>query len=592
MKLSIPDYILSLKPYSPGKPVEELEREYGIKNSIKLASNENPAGASPMAIAAIKNAVKKLNRYPDGRGYNLVKKISDNLHVKPSNIILGNGSDEIIGMLTRAMLCPDDEVIIPEPSFLMYDIMTRSAGAVPVHVPLKALAIDLDEIKKKITLKTRMIFICNPNNPTGTIISDNAFKSFIKSIPDNILIVVDEAYAEFVNDQRYANSIACIKEGKHVVTLRTFSKAYGLAGLRIGYGIMSEEISELLNRIRQPFNASLLAQVGACAAIDDTDFLKKTLLLVNNGLKYLYDALDSMQIKYFRTQANFFLIDVKKDADEVFKNLLRLGVIVRSMSSYGYPEYIRISIGTNSENHRFIDALKEVLSKKLPHPSSHNHKKRLLITIDGPAGAGKTTIAKMLAANIGYKYIDTGALYRAVAYNSMSLQISHDDDKELENMCRTLQLDFEYNEKGLRLLSNNTDITDSIRTPDITMFASAVSARPVIRNFLLKIQRNLGKDKGAVFEGRDMGTVVFPDADLKFYLDASVKTRAGRRYKEMPSNIDQSFEQVEKDMMIRDTNDKSRTIAPLIPADDAIIIDSTNLNKDEVVSLMLSFIFI
>ncbi len=583
MKLSVPDYISSLKPYSTGKPIEELEREYGIDNSIKLASNENPLGPSPMALEALKGAVEKINRYPDGGGHDLLEKLSDKLFVEPSNIILGNGSDEIIGMLTRALLCQGDEVIIPKPSFLMYEIMVRSAGAVPIFVPLKSLGIDLNAIQRSITPKTRIIFICNPNNPTGTIILNNDFKAFMENIPDNILVVVDEAYMEFVKDQRYANSIEQIKMGKPVVTLRTFSKAYGLAGLRIGYGVMSTEISELLNRIRQPFNANLLAQIAAQAALDDRDFLKKTTRLVHDGLKYLHGALTGMGIKYFPTQANFFLINVEKNGDEVFESLLQLGVITRSMSSYGYPRYIRINVGTEKENRRFINALSRVLGKNY----SENP---LLITIDGPAGAGKTTVGKKLASSMGYKYIDTGALYRGVAYNAMAAHIDHDDDNGLYNLCSTLKLKFQYKKQEIRLLSNSTDITDLIRTPEVTMFASKVSARPIIRKFLLAIQKDLAKDKGVVLEGRDMGTVVFPKADVKFYLDASIKTRAARRYEEIKLNSDQSPGEVEKEIRIRDTNDSSRALAPLTVPEDALIIDSTDLNIEKVVALMLSHI--
>ena len=361
MNLSVPDYILSIKPYSPGKPLEELEREYGISDSIKLASNENPLGPSPMAAKAIRCAIEKLNRYPDGSGHDLIKRISEKLGVGPENIVLGNGSDEIIGMLTRVFLRPGDEAILPQPSFLMYDIMVRCAGAAPVYIPLKSLSIDLGGIKDRITPKTRMVFVCNPNNPTGTVVSKKDFGNFLESIPQQVVVVVDEAYIEFVRDENCAGSIDYLDSDRALITLRTFSKAYGLAGLRIGYGVMPEEITGLLNRVRQPFNANLLAQVGACAALKDETFLKKTISLVHEGLDFLYNSLDRLGIKYFPTQANFFLIDVGKDADEVFESMLRQGVIVRSMRSYGYPEYIRVNVGLAEENVRFIKALEKVI---------------------------------------------------------------------------------------------------------------------------------------------------------------------------------------------------------------------------------------
>jgi histidinol-phosphate aminotransferase len=361
MKISVPDYILSIKAYTPGKPIEALEREYGIDNSIKLASNENPLGPSPLALKAIETVLKNLHRYPDGSGHDPIKKISEKIGVAPHNIVLGNGSDEIIAMLVRALLKPGDEAILPRPSFLIYDIMVRSSGATPVYAPLKRLSIDLPGIKNRITSRTRMVFICNPNNPTGTVVSKKEFDEFLKSLPPEIVVVVDEAYIEFVRDPNCLNSMDYQNEDRPLVTLRTFSKAYGLAGLRIGYGVMPKELSELLNRIRLPFNANSLAQAAAAAAIDDIEFLKKTIRLVHDGLDFLYLSVDRLGLQYFPSQANFFLINVRKDAEEIFENMLRKGVIVRSMASYGYPEYIRINVGLPDENVRFVKALSEVL---------------------------------------------------------------------------------------------------------------------------------------------------------------------------------------------------------------------------------------
>ena len=361
MKLSVPDYISSIKSYVPGKPLEALEREYGIVDSIKLASNENPLGPSPKAVEAIIHTLEKLHRYPDGSGHNLIQKISEHIGVSRQNIVLGNGSDEIIGMLACVFLQPGEEVILPRPSFLMYEITSCSVGATPVFVPLKSLSIDLEKITEKITSKTRMVFLCNPNNPTGAIIYKNDFEKFLKKIPPEVIIVVDEAYIEFVRDQNCAGSIDYIDDTRPLITLRTFSKAYGLAGLRVGYGIMPKEIANLLNRVRLPFNTNSLAQAGACAALEDTIFFKKTLALVHEELDFLYDALNRLSIKYFPTQTNFFLVDVCKDADEIYENMLRQGVIVRSMKSYGYSNYIRINVGLHEENVRFVKALEKSL---------------------------------------------------------------------------------------------------------------------------------------------------------------------------------------------------------------------------------------
>jgi histidinol-phosphate aminotransferase len=361
-----PDYILKLKPYKPGKPLEELEREYGISDSIKLASNENPLGPPELAVKAMEKALKDSHRYPDGGGFSLTRKIAELHTVKPENIVLGNGSDDIIGLLTRAYLAPFDEAVMPLPSFLMYEIMVNSTGAVSVFVPLadgsRSFAIDLDAMIGKITDKTRVVFLTNPNNPTGTVIKKKEFETFLEKVPENVITVIDEAYIEFASDPECMSGRDYLEGTKPVVVLRTFSKAYGLAGLRIGYGIMPSDIAMALQKVRMPFNVNSIAQAGALAALSDGDYLERSLDVIKNGLEYLYGELDGMGMTYYKTQSNFFLIDVKRPADEVFEKLLREGVIVRSMTSYGYPQFIRLTVGLASENVRFIKALKKVMS--------------------------------------------------------------------------------------------------------------------------------------------------------------------------------------------------------------------------------------
>ncbi len=363
MKLKIPEYIQSIRPYKPGKPIEELEREYGVKDSIKLASNENPLGASPAALAAMEGAMKKLNRYPDGRGYYLTEKLAARFHMPAECIVLGNGSDEIIGMLTRAVLEPGDEAIMTEPSFLMYEIMVLSCGAVPVFVPLKSLFVDFGAITRQITEKTRVIFLNNPVNPTGTIITKKGFDAFLETVPEDIVIVIDEAYIEFIKDPDCLQAVEYCTGNRPVVVLRTFSKAYGLAGIRIGYGLMPEALAGILHRVRQPFNANSLAQAGACAALDDEDFLQQTVRFVQGELEFLYAGIERLGMNYFPTEANFFMIDVEQDADAVFEAMLRQGVIIRSMVSYGFPRYIRVTAGLREENERFLKAFASVMGK-------------------------------------------------------------------------------------------------------------------------------------------------------------------------------------------------------------------------------------
>lgn len=361
MALKIPDYIEKISPYVAGKPIDEVEREYGISNSIKLASNENPLGPSPKAMAAMQSALSKAHRYPDEPGYGLLNRLSLHLDIPPEQIIVGNGSDEILGLLSTALLQPGDEVIIPKPSFLMYTIVAQTAGADQVLVPLKEMAVDLDGILSRVTSKTRLIFICNPNNPTGTIVAQSEFKRFLDALPTDVVVVVDEAYADFVRDSRFCSGLAYLERPTPVVTMRTFSKAYGLAGLRVGYGIMPVEMADLLNKVRMPFNVNSLAQTAAAAALDDAAFLSQTVELVHKGLDDFYAELEKRRIRFFPSQANFFLIDVAQDANGVFEAMLRQGVIVRSMKSYGYPQYIRINVGLPEENQRFLNALDQVL---------------------------------------------------------------------------------------------------------------------------------------------------------------------------------------------------------------------------------------
>lgn len=361
MKLTIPDYIRRIDPYVPGKPTDALKRECGIDDPVKLASNENPLGPSPKALSAIRNGLATLHRYPDGAGYRLTRKIAAFNGVPSANVVIGNGSDDIIALLVRTLVQPGNRVVVPRPSFLMYAISAAAAGARVDAVALDALCMDLDAMARRVAADTRLVFLCNPNNPTGTVVSQADFDRFMSRIPDGVVVVVDEAYIEF------ARRADCLKTGRlsdidrPLVTLRTFSKAYGLAGLRVGYGIMPAELAEMLNRVRPPFNVNALAQTAAAAALDDRDFLEQTVELVHRGLDQLYTALDTLGLSYCRTEANFFLVDVGRPADMVFEALLRQGVIVRSMSAYGFPNHIRINVGMEAENRRFVQALEAVL---------------------------------------------------------------------------------------------------------------------------------------------------------------------------------------------------------------------------------------
>jgi histidinol-phosphate aminotransferase len=363
MGIRIPDYIATLKPYPPGKPLEELEREYGIKDSIKLASNENPLGTSPLALEAIRRNLKNLRRYPDGSGYYLKRRLSERLGVGESSIVLGNGSNEIIDLVIRTFVQAKEEVLMSEPTFLVYPLMTQAVGARALKVPQKHFAHDLEAMAKAVTQNTRVVFLDNPNNPSGTVISRKEFETFKSSLPSDVIVVLDEAYMEFADPKQTITGLEYLNGTPPVVSLRTFSKAHGLAGLRIGYGVMPPEVADYLNRARQPFNVNSLAQVAALAALDDEEFLQETQKVVREGLAFLYAELEKLQLRTHPTQANFFLIDVGHDGQKVYEAMLRRGVIVRAMNSYGLNSYIRISVGRPEENRRFVDNLKEVLAE-------------------------------------------------------------------------------------------------------------------------------------------------------------------------------------------------------------------------------------
>jgi len=357
LKVHVPEHIESLVPYPPGKPLEELEREYGITGSIKLASNENAWGPSPKAVAAIRDGLTGLHRYPDGSCYYLTQALAKRLGVQPGEIVFGNGSNEVINFLVTACLRPGEEVITSHPSFLMYQKFVQVQGGVNRVVQLHNMEHDLGRILGQINDKTRLIFLDIPNNPTGSIIRPAEFDAFLAQVPEQVLVVLDEAYVDFVEPAERLDAISYIHAGRQVVALRTFSKAYGLSGLRLGYGIMAAELAGYLHRVRQPFNVNSLAQIGGLAALADEEHYRKTLDMTREQREWLMAAVAATGCRPIASHTNFFLIDVGGNAGKLYENLLQQGVIVRPMQAYGYPQYIRITVGLPAENERFVKAL-------------------------------------------------------------------------------------------------------------------------------------------------------------------------------------------------------------------------------------------
>jgi histidinol-phosphate aminotransferase len=353
----------NITPYVPGKPVEEVERELCIAGVIKLASNENPLGPSPLALEAIREYLPKINYYPDGSCYYLKQALAAHLGLGEANIVFGNGADELITLVGAAYLNPGDEIIMADPSFSEYDFSARLMDARPTRVPLKDYRHDLKAMAAAVNDKTRVVFVCNPNNPTGTTVTHQELTTFLQKIPTDILVVLDEAYYEYVTDPDYPRSLELLSKHQNILILRTFSKVYGLAGLRIGYGLASEKIVQDLNTVREPFNVNAVAQVGAIAALRDQDHLRAVQELNSRGKAYLAQEFDKMGLFHLPTDANFVFLETRMDSNELFQDLMKKGVIVRTGSIFGYPQFIRVSIGTDEQNRLFIKALQETLAK-------------------------------------------------------------------------------------------------------------------------------------------------------------------------------------------------------------------------------------
>ncbi|SMN15706.1 Biosynthetic Aromatic amino acid aminotransferase beta @ Histidinol-phosphate aminotransferase [uncultured Candidatus Thioglobus sp.] len=348
--------ILSLKPYQGGKPISELQRELGLDKVVKLASNENPLPVGEKVQQAIMQATSEIGRYPDGNGFELKQAIAQHLSIAVEQITLGNGSNDVLELITRATVCcASDEVIFSQYAFVVYPLVTQALGATSMITPAKNFGHDLEAMLAAITDNTKLIFIANPNNPTGTLLADSTIYDFLSSVPSTVIVVLDQAYAEYLNARD--NAIEWLKEFDNLVITRTFSKAYGLAGLRVGYSLSSSEIADYLNRIRQPFNVNHIAQSAAVAALTDTDFLQKAISLNQQGLRQLAAGFDELGLSYIPSFANFIAIKVS-DASVVYQQLLEKGFIVRPVEM---ENYLRVSVGTKNENEVFLNTLKSIL---------------------------------------------------------------------------------------------------------------------------------------------------------------------------------------------------------------------------------------
>jgi histidinol-phosphate aminotransferase len=357
MPLQVHQDILSLRPYIPGKPIEELQRELGLSRVVKLASNENPLGPSPKALAVLAEIAPTLNRYPDGGAYGLRTALAERWKVHPDQVVLGNGSDEILGLLARAFLAPGDEAVMADETFVIYKMEVTAAHGRSVEVPLKEGRHDVRAMADAVTEKTKLLFICNPNNPTGTAVRKDEVDALMARIPGHVIVVFDEAYYEYVRLAEFPDSLGYLTQGRNVIVLRTFSKIYGLAGLRIGYGLTTAEITDYLNRVRPPFNANSMAQRAALAALQDEGHVANSRAMNGVEMDKVRAGLEALNFKPLPSEANFLYFDAGEDGRRLFEVLLREGVIIRHI----HGSMVRVSIGLPEENQLFLTALRKVM---------------------------------------------------------------------------------------------------------------------------------------------------------------------------------------------------------------------------------------
>ncbi|MDO9624046.1 MAG: histidinol-phosphate transaminase [Pseudomonas sp.] len=356
--------VQQLSPYVPGKPVDELARELELDpvTIVKLASNENPLGPSPKALQAIRGELAELTRYPDGNGFALKSLLAERCGVQPSQVTLGNGSNDILELVARAYLAPGLNAVFSEHAFAVYPIATQAVGALGKVVPAKDFGHDLDAMLAAIDSNTRVVFIANPNNPTGTWFSPQALSDFLARVPGNVLVVLDEAYIEYADGFDLPDGLDYLARYENLLVSRTFSKAYGLAALRVGYAISSAQIADVLNRVRQPFNVNSLALAAACAAFDDAEYLAQSRRVNAAGMLQLEAGFRALGLSWIPSRGNFIAVDLGRESMPLYQALLREGVIVRPVANYGMPTYLRVSIGLPEENERFLEALGKVLS--------------------------------------------------------------------------------------------------------------------------------------------------------------------------------------------------------------------------------------
>lgn len=585
-ELPICEHIKSFEPYVAGLSIDEIKEKYQLAHVIKMASNENPFGSSKLAKESMVQNVGNAFRYPQAGNPRLVKALAKYYQKKypfisEKQIFAGNGSDEIIDLLFRTLTVPGKHnAVMFKPCFGLYSTQAKVQNCEIRTCPLKDdFSFDFEGLRALVDENTALCFVTSPDNPSGRLADRAELLSFARSLPKTCLLVVDEAYIEFAGNEEDCSIIGELASFENVAIMRTFSKVYGLAGMRIGYIFVPEIVADYLWRIRLPFSINILAQEAAICALDDEEFKQKTITHTMAERSGMSKALQELGCKVYPSHSNFIMFEpAVLPAKEVCQKLLEKGIIVRALTSYSLPHLVRVSIGTVEENTMFLTAMRELMGKG-----------NLIVTIDGPAGVGKSTLAKKLAVYLGIAYLDTGAMYRSLGLR-VGAEVADWSEKKMQEEFARFSYALKKENEQYVLYLNGEKIGEEIRTEKAGRLASIVGKIPEVRKALQKYQREIGSQTALVAEGRDMGTAVFPNAPLKFFLDARPEVRAKRRYDEfVQKGQEEKYEDILQNIIARDNQDRNREVDPLRPHETAIIVDTSDLDIDGVFQKLVSY---
>lgn len=584
--LPICEHIKSFEPYVAGLSIDEIKEKYQLDHVIKMASNENPFGSSRLAQESMAQNVCNAFRYPQAGNPKLVKAIANYYQKKypfitEKQIFAGNGSDEIIDLLFRALTVPHKHnAVMFKPCFGLYSTQAKVQNCEIRTVPLKDdFSFDFQGLRALVDENTALVFVTSPDNPSGRLADKQELLAFARSLPKTCLLVVDEAYIEFAGKEEECSIMGEFAGFENIAVMRTFSKVYGLAGMRIGYIFVPEIVADYLWRIRLPFSINILAQEAAICALQDEEFKQKTISHTIAEREKMAKDLQNLGCTVYPSHSNFIMFKpAKLSAKEVCQKLLERGIIVRALASYGLAHLVRVSIGTVEENAEFLTQLADILGKG-----------HLIVTVDGPAGVGKSTLAKKLAEHLGIAYLDTGAMYRSLGLR-VGAGIADLSEAKMQEEFSKYSFALKKEAGQYVLYCNGEKIGDEIRTEKASRLASIMGKLPEARKALQKYQREIGANISLVAEGRDMGTVVFPHASVKFFLDARPEVRAKRRYDELvQKGQNENYDDILQNIIARDEQDRNRAVDPLKPHETAVIVDTSDLDIDGVFQKLLNY---